>query len=291
MAAATDRPNRVSSLLGSKHIDTAIECLGSLRRYSREPVELRLHDDGTLQPADRDRLLEAFGNPQVISPADADDQVAHLLVGRPILAATRKVNPFVRKLIDIPAFCDGGELIYCDTDVRFMRPFTGLFEELPSTHAACFMKDIGLAYSIRSWNMLRYGIQMPSRANTGLFQFRMQSFDPDHLEWFLARPELQTRYNWIEQTCWALMVPVGKCLLYDPSQVAIPDPGKPLDPAIVAYHFVTAFRYRLDEAGKMPSRTDEDAPVAIRRVPSARQSVLDAAVGEARRFASNYLPA
>ena len=40
----------VATLLGHRDLPTALRCLASFARYSTEPVRLRVHDDGTLEP-------------------------------------------------------------------------------------------------------------------------------------------------------------------------------------------------------------------------------------------------
>jgi hypothetical protein len=36
----------IATLLGHAHVELALACLGSLRRYSADPVRLRVHEDG-----------------------------------------------------------------------------------------------------------------------------------------------------------------------------------------------------------------------------------------------------
>src|SRR5690242_11854773 len=104
----------ISTLLGHAHVEMALACLGSLRRYSADPVRLRVHDDGSLTAEDRDRLAAALDEPEFIGRAEADARVEPILARRPSLAAFRGRNPLARKLIDIPAFA-GDELAYCDS--------------------------------------------------------------------------------------------------------------------------------------------------------------------------------
>ena len=53
----------VATLLGHAHVEMALACLGSLLRYSAEPLRLRIHEDGSLLAADRERLTAGLGSP------------------------------------------------------------------------------------------------------------------------------------------------------------------------------------------------------------------------------------
>jgi hypothetical protein len=275
----------VTTLLGHAHVDLALRCLGSLLRCSAEPLALRLHDDGTLAPADLDRLEAGLGRFALVSRAEADERTAGVLARRPALAAFRRENPLALKLIDA-VLCAGPELAFCDTDVLFLRRFAGLFR-LPPGAGALFMTDRQNAYSVRSWHLLLRGrLRLPQRANTGVLVYRTEAWDPDLLEWYLARPEHRFAPVWVEQTAWALLGWRAGCRLIDPAQVAIPGPGWPDGAAggeTVALHFVGPVRSLLS---RYESRTPEvGVPVEIRTRPAVRCRAFHLAVDEARRLA------
>src|SRR5881397_312386 len=98
---------RIATLLGHAHVETALACLGSLRRYSADPIRFRIHEDGTLTAEDRGRLAEGLGDPEILARAEADERVADLLARRPSLRALRGTNPLALKLIDVPLLADG----------------------------------------------------------------------------------------------------------------------------------------------------------------------------------------
>ncbi len=271
----------VTTLLGHAQVDTALVCLGSLLRFSVEPLELRLHDDGTLRPEDLQRLEGGLGRFEVVSRVEADEAAAGVVARRPALAAFRRENPLALKLIDAVLLA-GEELAFCDTDVLFLRPFSGLFRLSPGA-GALFMSDRQNAYSVRSWHLLtRPRLALPRRANSGIVVYRTAAYDPDLLEWYLARPEHRFAQVWVEQTGWGLLGWQAGCRLIDPVQVAIPDPGQRTDKETVALHFVSPVRSLL--AGYV-SRLQEPAgvPVEIRTRPARRCRALDLALDEARR--------
>jgi hypothetical protein len=274
----------VATLLGRAQVDVALVCLGSLLRCSAEPVALRLHDDGTLRREDLDRLEDGLGRFTLVARAEGDEAAAEVLGGRPALAAFRRENPLAMKLIDTVLLA-GEELAFCDTDVLFLRPFSGLFR-LPPGAGALFMSDRQNAYSARSWHLLfRPRLALPRRANSGVLVYRTSAYDPDLLEWYLARPEHRFAPVWMEQTGWALLGWQAGCRLIDPAQVAIPEPGRPPREETeepVALHFVGPVRSLLPGYAARFSE-ERSAPIEIRTLPARRCRAFDLALDEARR--------
>ncbi|MEP7013307.1 MAG: hypothetical protein ABJC13_23555 [Acidobacteriota bacterium] len=273
----------VASLLGHAQVDTAIACLGSLLAYSADSIRLRLHDDGSLTEGDRDRLSRALGDVVYVGRPEADDRVADLLARRPALAAYRRESPLALKLVDTVLFSEGDTLSYCDSDVLFLRPFSGLFLFLAPVTEACFMRDSQNAYSVRSRHLMtEQRLRLPARVNTGLIHVRARCFDPDLLEWYLSRPEYCFAPPWVEQTAWALLAGNRTCRLFDPRQIAFPG-ASTASPSTVALHFVSPLRARLGEVLAHASDRRGEAPVEIRSGLARRLSPLDLAATEARR--------
>ena len=280
----TTAPRRVASLLGHRQVEMAVVCLGSLLRGSAEPLALRLHDDGSLTAEDRERLAAALDHPDIVPRSEADERVAPALAGRPALAAFRRTNPLALKLIDAVLYA-GDELAYCDTDVLFVRPFSGLFAA--GTGGATFMADRQNAYSIRSWHLLRarlgHRLRLARHVNSGIIQFPAAAWDPDLLEWYLGRPEMAFSPVWMEQTAWALLGGQVGCRLFDPQTIVIPQ-GPPPQDGLVALHFVSPVRSLLPLwAEQAVASGDGRAPVPISRRPAGRCGPLNLAREELRR--------
>ena len=276
---------QVASLLGHAHVEMAVLGLGSLLRSSAEPLALRLHDDGSLTAADCERLGAALGEPAIVPRPAADERVAEVLARRPALAAFRRRNPLALKLVDAVLYA-GGELAYCDTDVLFFRRFSGLFR-LPEGAGALFMHDRQNAYSVRSWHLLRHRrLRLARRVNTGIVVFRTAGYDPDLLEWYLARPEFGFAPVWAEQTAWALLGQAAGCRLLDPAQVAIPVAGEIPAAATagpVALHFVSPVRALLPLYAPLAAAPPDGPPVALRSRPAGRCRAPELAVTELAR--------
>ena len=283
----------VASTLGHRQVEMAILCLGSLLRHSADALTLRLHDDGTLTGEDRERLAAGLRLPEIVSRPEADERAAEFLARYPALREFRRRNVMALKLIDTVMYA-GEELAYCDSDILFLRPFTGLYGQLRGTGAgALFMKDWQNAFSLRSWHLLRYPeLRLPLRTNAGLMAFRTAGFDLDLLEWYVARPEFQFSPVWMEQTAWALLAMRVGCRVLDPGQAAIPRPGEtPRGERRVALHFTSTVRSLLPLWAPLARGAEPETrpPVVIRSFPARRCRAFHLAATESRRVLKRAL--
>ncbi len=276
-------PTRVASLLGHEQVETAVLCLSTLRRYSDRRVELRLHDDGTLTPADRERLARALGEPEILLRPEADERVGEMLRRRPATRAFRRANPLALKLVDAPLLADEPGLVFCDTDVLFLRPFAGLRPPRAGV-GAVFMADRQSAYSVRSWQLLGdRRLCLPVGINTGLILARGEVYDPDLVEWFAGRSEYHRTPVWAEQTCWALLAGRTDAALLDPERWLVPAPGAALSGEVVAAHFVRPVRQHLAAAAQAAADRRGEAPVAVAIRPARPCTPFDLLADELRR--------
>lgn len=281
-------PRRVATLLGHAHVEMALACLGSLLRYSADPLCLRVHEDGTLTAEDREKLQAGLGDLEFVARTEADGRVADLLAGRPHLRALRGANPLGLKLIDVPLLAEG-DVAYSDSDVLFLRPFSGLFHFPEPDTGAVFMSDRQNAYSVRSWHLLAHPrLALPCRVNSGILLFRTSFYDPDLLEWYLSRPEFGFAPVWVEQTAWALLGWRAGCRLWDPHLVRLPGPEEVETEGAVALHFVSPLRGLLPRClERSPDRTGEP-PVPVGTVPARCCHAWDLAWTEARRRLARF---
>ncbi len=277
-------PTTVASLLGHAQVPMALACLASLLRRSAEPLRLRLHDDGTLTPEDAALLAADLSGAEVVWRAEADERLAGHLARLPATRAYRAASPLALKLVDVALLSQDDTVAYCDADVLFRRPFSGLYR-LPSPAAgALFMADTQNAYSLRSWHLLRdRRLAIPLRVNSGVIHFRTALYDADLVEWFLGQERYRFAPPWVEQTAWALLGARAGCWLLDAEQVRIP--RVPGETGAVALHFVRSVRGLLPEylAGG-EERDDSRRPVELRSAPARRCGPLDLAASEAGRL-------
>lgn len=279
------QPLVVTTLLGRAQTPAARACLGSLRRSMAEPFRLRVHDDGTLREED----LALLAPDEVVPRREADGRMEEILARHPACRAYRRANPLALKLLDAPLLAPEESLAFCDGDILFLRPFSGLFAWPGPEVGAVTMADAQNAYSVRSWHLLLdRRLRLPRRINTGLVLFRATAYDLDLVEWFLGRSGYLRTPVWVEQTAWALLAARAGCRVYDPRQVAFPERPARVPGEAVALHFISPRRDLLPaylEAA--PDRTCEP-PVAVRTVPARRCGWAALAGSEGRRLLARW---
>lgn len=282
----------VASLLGTRQVALAIECLGSLKAYSTEPVLFRLHDDGTLQGDDIERLSKALDQPTIVSRALADERINDMLAKYSSLRNQRRHNPYLLKLLDITLLSSDSVVAYCDTDILFLKPYRNLFAFPSERVGACFMQDVIPAYSLSTWQIARHRLRLPRMVNSGVILFRREYFDLDLLEWYFSHPEFHTMRTWVEQTAWALLGARVNCNLYDELQISIPRRDGQIPTERVALHFTKPVRDRIGEVRQSVFETNIE-PIAIRSHPAAMldptEVLVQGVVRRARRLASQSL--
>ncbi len=261
----------------------AARCLGSLQRFSAEPIDLLVHDDGTLTAEDADRLASELAGAGVVWRSEADERVDERLAAHPACRAFRRSNPLGLKLLDIMLLEDGDALFYCDSDVLVLRPFRRLFEQ---DATAVFMADVQSAYSLRSWQLAAAPrLRLASKVNTGLIRFARAAWDLDLIEWFLARPSYFRRTPvWAEQTAWALLGGRADCRLLEPSQVRFPPPDPSQAVGAVALHFISPLRALLPAYLQTIAVEASVPPVSVVSLPSTTCGPLRLAASELRRY-------
>lgn len=276
------QPLVVTTLVGRTQTPAAQVCLESLRRYAAEPFRLRVHDDGTLREED----LALLAPDEVVSRREADERMEEILARYPACRAYRRVNPLALKLLDAPLLNPGESLAFCDGDVLFLRPFSGLFT---AEAGAVMMADLQNAYSVRSWHLLLdRRLRLPQRINTGVLRFRTALYDLDLVEWFLGRSGYLRTPVWVEQTVWALLAARAGCLVYDPRQVSFPERPARVPEETVALHFISPRRDLLPAyLEAVPDRTGEP-PVAVRTMPARRCGWAALAGSEGRRLLARW---
>lgn len=213
---------------------------------SREKVHIIIHEDGSLRPEDRVTLQSSLPC-SFISREEADALITPQLAKYQACLEYRKKYIFGLKLFDI-TLLEPDTLAYCDTDILFLKPFSGLFNISQFAADAVFMQDCREAYALRPWHLWPIGPEkLPAKINAGLICFDTSKFDLDRINYFLAKHEGEDAFvkhhAWIEQTCWAVAAAKLRCKIYDPQEfiIATPRDLHRFDQA-TAIHFVSLHR-------------------------------------------------
>jgi hypothetical protein len=275
----------VHSMLGHKHIALAARCLGSLARFSPDPVHFLLHEDGSVTEGDREAFLALVPGATFVLKKDADGPMNEFLARYPACRRLRDNLVFGLKIFDIQVLGTDANLAYTDCDILFLRPFTGMFEMPPDAKAGgVFMEDEKQAYCLTPMQLLRTpGLQLASRLNGGLLYFRRAAFDWDLMEWFLTHDEFKIHPYWKEQTAWSVLAQATGSWKWDVKQVRVIRTGRDLEGDDVAVaHFVSSYRTLLDTV-PLEGTAPDAAPVAIRSAPGKRCTYPVYVLDELRR--------
>lgn len=289
MPESVANPVVVSTLLCHRDVELGVACLGSLARHSADPVEFRIHDDGTLSPEDMQRLFKALPVQSFVPRKEADHIVKQELAAYPYCAAYRRHSVYGLKLFDAPLLAPGQDLAFCDGDIFFQRPFSGLFEWPDADTGCVFMRDYQNAFAFRPWHLaLQWRFRMPARLNCGLFFFRKRLLDLDFLEWLFKRYRrlFAVRHHWVEQTCWGALALGNGGQFWSEEQVCVPRTGADLNADLIGAHLVTPVRGLLPE---LMARSQEDRePEALVTEPMPRLGALALAREQAGKLVRRY---
>lgn len=238
----------IRSLLCHAHVPMALRCLASLRRCHRPAFRLLIHDDGSMTDEDCQRVADAQPGTRFIRRAEADGPVLAALEKYPTCRLYRERYPLSLKFMDVPLLADA-PLVFCDTDVYFVRSFSGFHRLWDPGAPLVFTRDITIAYAIRYWHLIgSQRLRMMNRVNSGIMLVDPAQVDLDFMEWLLARLGADRIHHVVEQTYWAAQAHrVGGCRFLSPRQIGYPpppdEPGPAeLVPSCVALHFITPLR-------------------------------------------------
>ncbi len=291
MPPATE-PIIVSCLLCHAHVNMALTCLASLARFSELPVQLLLHDDGSLTEEDGAMLTEVLPVQQIVWRREADERMAEVLRRYPAYAAFRQQTPIAMKLCDLLTYNTSEIYAYTDADVLFFRPFTNIFQLPDPKVNALYLHDAwDNCYSFRSWDLVRCPqIKLPDRFNSGLMCFRRSAYDLDFIEWFLSNPlhKGNPHHGLPEQTAWAVLSKRVGCRKWNPMQMTVMLPSTPID-SLVAGHFTYFTRERLEACASAWQTATAQAPEEVTTIEAGDFTALGLLRTEVRRVSRRVM--
>jgi hypothetical protein len=179
---------------------------------------------------------------------------------------------------------------YIDGDIRFFRPFRGLFSDESSRGRCVFLKDtVWQAYSVRPWHLLdSRRLRVASGINTGITLCDPAVFDLDFVDWFLAQPDWHVIPAWTEPTCWAALAMRANGHAIDPAQITNLYPSARITKPTLGAHFLSAHRHLWLRHLEAPARLGEaEEQVSLLKLPAV--SVAGLAVNQCKRRLQNSL--
>ena len=283
-------PVTLRTLLCHRDVKLAIHCLNSAITLSAEPVQLVIHEDGSLTSCDRATLAEALPGSRILDRKDADVIMADRLASHPNAWAFRQSSVWGLKLLDI-VLAEVGYCFYLDSDIRFFRPFRGLFADIATKGRCAFLRDtVWKAYSIRPWHLLdNRRLRVASGMNTGMTLFDPDLFDLDFVDWFLSQPDWRVIPAWTEPTCWAALALRANGHAVDPYQITNLYPSANVTDLTIGGHFLSSYRANWNSLLQRPLQDITLSPEAVMFQPLKPLSAVSLGINQIKRKVQNTL--
>jgi len=233
----------VRTLLCRRDVELFLQCWPTVVTASAEQFATVAHDDGSLTPDDIVRIEQAIPRSRVMRRAEADARMTEHLARHANARAFRASSVWGLKLLDV-ALAEPGDCYYLDGDIRFFRPFSGLFRRSAVAGRSVFLRDtVWTAYSVRPWHLLdRRQLRVVEGINTGLTMIDRARYDLDFVDWFLGQADWRVIPAWTEPTCWAALAWRTNGHAVDPRQLPNLYPRTSLSPDTLGAHFLSAYR-------------------------------------------------
>ena len=279
------------TLLCHRDVDLAIHCLNSAIQLSADPVQVVIHEDGSLTPEDRDKLATGLPGSRILDRQVADELMAECLAGYPNARAFRAGSVWGLKLLDV-VLAEPGLCFYLDSDIRFFRPFRGLFVDAATRgRSVCLRDTVWQAYSIRPWHLLdQRGLRVASGINTGLTLCDPQVFDLGFVDWFLGQLDWRVIPAWTEPTCWAALALRAGGHAVDPKQVTNLYPSAKVTEQTLGAHFLSAYRSQWQSLLDQPIQNTIARPADLRVQPLRSLPAASLALNQFKRKLQNTVP-
>lgn len=256
-------------------------------QLSADPVRLVIHEDGSLTGGDKERIETRLPGTRILQRRDADAIMAEKLASHSNARSFRDGSVWGLKLLDV-VLSEPGLCFYVDGDIRFFRPFRGLFADGAARGRCVFLRDTAWqSYSVRPWHLLdRRGLSVASGINTGLTLCDPAIFDLDFVDWFLGQPDWRVIPAWTEPTCWAALALRDNGHAVIPEQLTNLYPNARITERTLGGHFLSAYRNLWQEQLEAPFHAGESAR-ETQFEGLGRLSALGLAVSQCKRKLQN----
>jgi hypothetical protein len=234
-------PLDVRMLTGRRHAALTAVALYSLAQASGREIAPVLHDDGSLQAADRELFQRLFPSVRLVAPEESVAALDERLPAAkyPFLRKIRLAYIHLRKLTDLHVYEAGWKTVM-DADVFFFRRPDQLLRCIDE-RCACHMVDCQTSYGcpVSTLEALA-GRPVHPKVNVGLLHLESDSLDWDALEH--AARSILARHGfsyYLEQALLAyVMGKVGAEPLDADKYLVHPSTPQAKRPDQVAHHYV-----------------------------------------------------
>ena len=216
IALGTDCEDEIHLLCGHRHTPLGCFALWSLLRYVQFDVAVFVHDDGSLDDADRGLWESRFSNIVVVTPDQSRATRSKFFAAHdfPLLEQMSREHIYAKKLLDFHLVGPGKRIAMLDTDVLFFRQPDELLSVWDRLAAGVGIistfDDIGSSYAADTRAIARAVGQIPERFNAGMCLLqKFGTTDFSEVERVLGLMANQQGdllgHLWAEQTIYAIM--------------------------------------------------------------------------------------
>lgn len=205
--------------------------------------EIHVYEDGSL--TEEDKILFTDLPHTIIKDKKEVDALANEALSKyPYCRAWRGENAFTVKLFDM-AIAEEGDYVYFDSDIFFIRPFTGLERRSYGGEDLVLMYDRYDYYSLNYFERFIYPrVKFPDKINAGFYYLKQNAIDWDLFEWlfsqqqYFPRDKELWRVSLADQTAWALLAANCNSKIFKRKHIIIPASIEEITNETVAVHLI-----------------------------------------------------
>jgi hypothetical protein len=222
-----------------------LSCLWSLvsfYEFSGLRLPLLIYSDGTLGERHAKDLGNIFPDARLVDSSTGEQLVGKKIARYPNCVRFRSVQPYARKIVDLPILCGSPFILMLDSDVLFLKRPVELMKHLKSGSADKFVfeRDYQDSYFASTSDIKeRFGVDVASRINVGIVFADVSGFDLSEINEWLGADGVAD-HCWAEQTLWAMYAARRQTVLLGEGYDVTIDPR--IDANTVAKHYVTPIR-------------------------------------------------
>ena len=192
VTVAHDSDTEVHTLCGHANVDLYLVAIKSFLRF-KPPVAVVLHDDGSLQEADKKLLQAHIVGIRIVSPDEAKQVLEPTLQARPCCQQYRALVPIAAQVFDYVALAKRERIISLDADTIFLRRPDEIMQWLEQNLWGCLFNSESKVEGTDE--ATSQGLRVTGLLNGGLVCFHRRMIDFDLVERDLARLK-PAGYHW-----------------------------------------------------------------------------------------------
>ena len=253
----------VYTLLCEKDMGMGLLTLPRIIKFLESNQKLEVFGDGSLSQKSIEILRSLSTNVSVITKEERNEEVNDMLAKYPVCRSFREELPLAYKLLDIPLLAQKNHtnLTFTDSDIIYIKNCEAYFNQDVNVH----LRTDNIKISVRLQKLfLKYKWKMPFKINSGYFNYNLENYDLDFLEYYLALPDVRNTHWLIEQTAWGLLLAeAGNSLCPDEKQFACDESFSGPNEETLAIHLIGDLKSKVEEWTKYAEHNDQGAQLPI----------------------------